>query len=515
MKEKIRAAFTSDVAVLAYVSIIPLLLHSLIHPEFGFQRDEFLYIAMADHLDWGFLEVPPGIAVIAMISKFLFGVSYFSFHVFPALAGCLMVFMTGWMTRAMGGNRFAQILSAVCVMISPSYLRSSLLLQPVVFEQLYVTLLAFAVIKLLKSQNPRWWLAIGLISGIGLMNKYSMLLFGLGLVIGILVTRNRKMFLTRWPWLGAGIAFLNFLPNILWQYGYQWPIFDHLKKLSETQLVHVSPLGFLEGQLWMNPFTSVVWLTGIFFFLFAKRGRMFRATGWIFVTALAVLLIFSGKDYYLLPAYPMLLAGGSVLIAGWAWIEKRKWLQTVVVIIMAAVHTRFIPYGIPIYSVNKMQEYCLYMAEHRGLDGPLRWETGKMHKLPQDYADMLGWEGIARTTSKVYHSLPDSEKTDCAVIGSNYGLAGAIDYYSKKYDMPKSISPNGSYFIWGPRSYSGKSAVLVGVDTSVASKFFNTVEPAEWATDPYAREDSVLICIVRHPRTTLAKVWSKLSVYRY
>lgn len=513
--EKIKIILKSDAAVPTVISCFPLFLHGLIHPEFGFQRDEFLYIAMADHLDWGYLEAPPGIAVISLISKFLFGQSYFSFHVFPALAGALTVFMTGWIARTMGGNRFAQILAALCVAMSPSYLRSSLLLQPAVFEQLYVTLLAWAIIRLLQSRDLRWWLVIGLISGIGLLNKYSMLLFGFGVAVGILVTSNRKMYLTRWPWLGGGLALLIFFPNLIWQFNRQWPVFDHIKKLAETQLIHVSPLGFLEGQIWMNLFTSFVWLSGIAFFLFTERGRIFRAAGWIYVAALALLLVFSGKDYYLLPAYPMLLAGGSVLIAGWAWIESRKWLKAAAIIFVVTVHLPVIPYGIPIYSVTKMQDFCLHMAERYGLDGPLRWETGRMHKLPQDYADMLGWENIVKESGKVYRELSDQERSECAVIAANYGFAGAIDYYAEKYDLPKSISPNGSYYIWGPRNYTGQTTLLVGVDTVIAGKFFDEVIPAAWATDPYAREDSVLISIARRPKNSIKEVWPQLSGYRY
>lgn len=512
---QIRKAFTADTAILGYLSLIPLVLHFFIHPEFGFQRDEFLYVAMGDHLDWGYLEVPPGIALIAFLSKAFFGASFFSFHIFPALAGSFTVFFAGCIARVMGGNRFAQLLAAVSVAVSPSYLRSSMLLQPVVFEQLYVTLLAYAFVILVKNHNPRWWIAIGLISGIGLMNKYSMLLFGFGLTIGILFTSDRKMFLTRWPWIGGMIALLIFLPNLLWQNAYGWPIFDHMKKLSETQLIHVSPAGFLAGQIWMNALTSILWLSGIYFFLFASRGREYRALGWMYLTVLVLLLIFSGKDYYLLPAYPMLLAGGCVLISSWTWINGRKWLQAAAVFMIAIMHIPFLPYGIPIYSVKKMQDYCLYMAEHRGLDGPLRWETGHMHKLPQDYADMLGWEGVVQAAAKVYHELSDQERLECVVIASNYGLAGAVDYYSEKYGLPKSISPNGSYYIWGPGDYTGQTALLVGVDTADAGQFFEEVCPAAWAVDPFAREDSVLISVSRIPRSSLSEVWPRLSVYRY
>ena len=319
--------WSGDRAVLIYLSLISLLIHLFINSEFGFHRDEFLYIALGEHLDWGFLEVPPLVAVIAFVSRLIFGHSYFAYHFFPALAGAATVYFTGRTARELGGNRFAQILAACCVLASPAYLRSSSLFQPVVFEQLLVTVFVYCAVRLLKTENMKWWLAVGGVIGIGMMNKYSMLIFCLGLGAGLLVTPARKMLGSRWPWTAALIAVMIFLPNLIWQYSQNWPIFEHLQKLKETQFVHVSPMGFLIGQMLMNLFSLPVWLAGIYFFLFSKQGRSFRMLGWIYAVPVVILLAASGKDYYLLPVYPMLFAGGACLISSSAWIAQRSWIR--------------------------------------------------------------------------------------------------------------------------------------------------------------------------------------------
>ncbi len=515
MDTSARARLTSGTAALIYLAVISLSLHAWIHSEFGFHRDEFLYIALGEHLDWGFLEVPPLIAVVAFLSHAILGNSYFAYHFFPALAGALIVFITGLITREIGGNRFSQILAAVCVLVSPAYIRSSGFFMPVVFEQLYVTLFVYFIILLLKTQNPKWWLLIGVIAGIGLMNKYSMGVFIFGFLGGLIFTSNRKMLLTKWPWTAAAIALLIFFPNIIWQYSQDWPIADHMQRLKETQFVHVSPLSFISGQVFMNLISAPVWLAGIYFFIIARSGIPFRTLGWIYAIPLAILLAGSGKDYYLLPVYPMLLAGGACLIGNFSWLEKRIWLKFSMIIFIAGMNIPVIPYGIPVLSVKAAQEYCLFMAQHTGLDGPLRWETGQYHRLPQDYADMVGWEEIVQQVAKVYRALPREEQPRCAIFASEYAFAGAIDYYGEKYELPKAISFNASYYTWGPRGYTGELSLIVGAHKEDVEKYFDEVTLATIITNDYSRENNIPVCMARKPKTNFQELWPKMITHRY
>ena len=313
--------------ILAYLVLLKLLIHFFTMSEYGLHRDEFLYLAMGERLDWGYLEVPPSIAFMARFTRAFLGDSVFAIRLLPVISGAFIVLLTGLMARELGGGRFAQGLAALAVVVSPAYLRSTMLFMPVVFDQLYWVAGAYLTIKILKSGEDKWWLVLGVLSGIALMNKYTMLLFGFGLFIGLLLTPQRRMLLCPSPWQAALIALCIFMPNLIWQHIHGWPVFEHMQALSKHQFIHVQSAGFLLMQFLMNLFTAPVWILGIHFFLFSKAGKPYRVIGWIYVTAITVLLLFSGKAYYLLPVYPMLFAGGAVLFEKHLASAKRFWLK--------------------------------------------------------------------------------------------------------------------------------------------------------------------------------------------
>lgn len=501
--------------LLGALASLQLLIHLFIHPDFGFHRDEFLYIDQGRHLAWGFLEVPPAISVLARLSSILFGESYFSYHVFAALAGVGVVFLTGCMVLEMGGSQFAQVLASVCVLFSPSYVRSALLFQPVIFEQLWWTWICYLLIRWIVRDNPRTWIWIGLLAGIGLLNKYSFFLFGFCLALGILFSPLRGALRQRGPWVALGLAILLFLPNLVWQIQNELPFFDHVKKLQETQFLHVSVAGFLTGQLLMNATSILIWLAGIVFFLFVRRGKPYRAFGVTYLAALTILLAMSGKDYYLLPAYPVLIAGGSFWIAQIPWLQKKQWAKGFLLFWIVSISLVILPYAVPILSVERSKTYFAWMAEHAGLDGPLRWEDGSKHSLPMDYADMMGWEEIAQSVAAVYHALPDSERQGCVIFGSGYVYASVVNYFREKYDLPTAVSFNGSYYLWGPGESAGNIVLTINVPPSVVQKFCREVELAKTHRHPNAREKEVPICIGRRAKATLKELWPKMIDSRY
>jgi len=519
-----RKSLFSVFAILLSLALIKFVLPFLIHDQFELHRDEFLYLAMSDHLDWGYLEVPPFIAVVAKFARFLFGDSELTARFFPALTGALSVLLTGLIARELGGGRFAQILAAVVFIMAPAYLRTNVLFQPVGFDQLFFMLAAYLAIRLLKRGSgsdklklvtPEWIL-LGFVVGLGLLNKYTMLLFPIGFLVGLLLTPQKKLLASKWPWLAAGLALLIVSPNLIWQYLHGWPIFEHLATLSRNQLINVEPVGFLLMQLLMSFMAFPVWIIGLYFFLLSSNGKPFRAIGWMYLAILILLLLLSGKAYYLLPAYPMLFAGGAVAIEKYAGHpDASGWLRPALIGFLIIANIGTVPYGVPMLSIQNFEIYAQFLVKHFGLAEPLRWDDGRLHRIPQDYSDMLGWENQAATVAQVYHRLLPAEQAKCAILASNYGEAGAIDFYANKYRLPAAIAYNGSYYLWGPGDAGSDILITLGIDREDLLPYFTSVETAAVSTHEYARETGVPVNVCRQSNITLSAVWPRLAGERY
>ncbi len=500
--------------VLYGLALLKFLLPFLAHSEFEFHRDEFLYIAMGQHLDWGYLENPPMIGLIAALSRLLFGDSLFALHFFPALTGAAVVILIGLLARELGGGRFAQALAAFAYIMAPAFLRTNALFQPVCFDQLAWVLAAYLFILILKKETPRRWLAFGVALGAGLLTKYTMLLFGFAILASLPLTPGRRMLQTKWPWIAATISFMMLLPNLIWQHAHGWPVIEHMLTLSRNQLMHVEPAGFVLMQLLMSFAAFPVWMVGLYFY-FSREGQAFRAIGWSYVVCFMLLLFFSGKAYYLLPAYPMLFAAGGVVLEKYIVRTQRLWLRPALLGFIFIFNLIGVPYGIPLLSVTSFQKYAAFMANHMGLAEPLRWEDGVLHNIPQDYADMLGWENQAAVVAKVYHGLAPQEREQCVILASNYSQAGALEYYGKKYVLPQVISYHGSFYLWGPGQASKEILLTVGIDAEDLQPHFQQIESAGTITHPFARENDVPILICRGAHVSLQEAWPRLASERF
>jgi hypothetical protein len=505
----------SDFTLLLGLATIKFLVMFFIHPDFGLHRDEFLYWAMADHLDWGYLEVPPLIAFFANIASSLFGDTIFAVRFFPALTGAITLVLSGLIAKELGGKRFAQLLTAISYLVSLLYLRVNILFQPVAFDVMYFVLCTYLLIKILKTNRPLYWILLGIFMGLGLLNKYTMLLFGFGTAIGLLLTPYRRFYLNKWLWISSLIAILILLPNIIWQYNQGWPVIEHMSALSSNQLDNVNPLIFILTQLLMNMYSAPLWLAGLVFFLFLGKGKIYRPLGWIYLSILTVLLLFSGKAYYQAATYPMLFAGGAVMLESLIRKSKRKGLKTGIVSFIIVGSLTTVPIGIPVFSINGMISFFEFGSKYMGMSEALRWETGEFHPLPQDFADMLGWEEMVQQVAAHYHRMPTQEKAPYAVFASNYGEAGAIDFYGEKYNLPKVISKGSSYWLWGTRDYSADFVLSIGMDEESMEFFYGEVLELDPFSFDHAREDGIPILLVRKPKMSAQKMWDVLKAHRY
>jgi len=498
-------------ALLLYLALAKLLVHLWFSSGYGYFRDEFYYLACGEHLDWGYVDQPPLTPLLALLTRQFLGDSLLALRFLPAVAGALLVLLTGLMARELGGGRFAQCLAATAVIVAPVYLGIDTIFTVNAFDHLFWALGAYIVILILKRQDPKLWLWFGLIAGIGLENKISMLFFGFGLVVALLLTPARKYFLSKWLWLGGLIAFAVFLPYVIWQLHYDWPMLELLERGRLYKNYPLSPLEFLWGQfLEMHPFNLPIWLAGLYFYLVSKPGKPYRLLGWTYVAILVVFLLLKAKAYYLAPAYPMLLASGALVIETFIRERQWNWLKPATVGLLAAGGAITAPFAMPVLPVETYIKYQDFL----GIQAP-KTEKHKFGKLPQGYADMFGWENMVATVAKVYNSLPPEDRAKCAIFAGNYGEAGAIDFFGKKYGLPKAISGHNNYWLWGPGNHTGEIVITVGPRLEDVKKTFDQVELGATVVSEYAMpyESNLPVFICRKPKMSLKELWPRVKSY--
>jgi hypothetical protein len=504
-----RQLLLGDVAVLCYLALLTILIHFLSNGGYGYFRDELYYLACGEHLAWGFVDHPPFVAFMATVTRHLLGDSLFALRFFPAICGGLIVLLTGLTARELGGGRYAQALAAVAVMVAPVYLAIDNFFSMNCFDEVFWALAGYIVVRILKQGDPRLWLLFGWVAGLGLLNKYSMGFLGLGILVGLVLTPARKQLASKWPWLGGGIAFVMFLPHILWEIHHHFPTLEFIHNATVMKNMPQTPAQFMAGSiLQMNPLTLPVWLAGLGFFFWSQAGKPFRLFGWVFVSILALFLLTRAKPYYLSPAYLFLLAGGAVAIETFLRGRNWNWFRPVSLGLLLAGGAVLAPYVLPILPVETYLRYRSFL----GLKAPQE-EKGKLGKLPQQYADMFGWENMTATVAKVYNSLSPAEKEKCVIGASNYGEAGALDFFGRKFGLPHAISSHNSYWIWGPGEKPGEIAIIVGGSPEDYHGMYEDVQQAATVNCPYAMpyETNLPVYLCRRPRATLQQVWPRLK----
>ena len=456
----------------------------LISNEYDLQRDEFLHLDQANHLAWGYLSVPPFTSWTSYIIQ-LFGNSFFWVKFFPALYGALTIFIVWKSIEELNGNIFALTLGATCVLFS-ALLRINILYQPNSLDILCWTAFYFTLLKYIHTENFKWLYIGAVVFALGFLNKYNIIFLLIGLLPALLLTTHRKIFFKPNLYFAALLGFVIISPNIMWQYNNNFPIFHHLKQLTETQLVNVDRLDFLKNQLLFFIGSLVVLFSSFYALLFYIPFAKYRVYIYSILFTLTAFVYFKAKDYYAIGIYPIYIAFGSVYLSkilegGW-----KKYLQPIAIIIPLLLF-------IPIYNVafpNKSPEYIVKHSENYKKLGLLRWEDGKDHLIPQDFADMLGWKELASKVDSIYLSLPNKQNT--LILCDNYGQAGAINYYTKQ--KLQAVSFNADYINWFDLSNKYvnlirvKKAEEVKEELQKISPYFKNSLLAGSITNPYARE---------------------------
>ena len=472
----IRRIFTRDIllnekAVVIYFVLIKLGL-CLFPYEYGFFRDELYYIALSDNLDFGYVDVPPLVPFFLAVVRSLLGTSFISLHLLPAVCGALVVWLVSLMVKKMGGGMNALLLALTCVTLAPVYICFESVYTYDAFDKLCWTLTLYVIVSLLKTGNKKYWIYFGIVAGFGLLTKITILYLGFGIVLALLMTRDRKHLLSWQLWAGGMIAFLIFSPYLLWQIKEGLPALEYYKNYASGKTWPVTPLEFIKNQaVVMNILTFPVWLLGIYYFIFKKEGKAFRVLGYAFIIVLTVCIIQKVKFYLPAPFYTVLFAGGAVFLEKFAETRKVLWLQKKPALLIFLLGLISVPFVRPVLSIEIVKKFSgsgVYMG--------VKGERVRIGRLHQHFADRFGWEEMTEKVAKVYNNLHDEEKSNACILAGNYGEAGAIWYFGEKYNLPKPVSGHLQYYLWGTRGYSGEVVIALGIDVEDLKRHFQSVE---------------------------------------
>ena len=482
------------------LALIKFLIHLLTNTNYELHRDAFLYYSLGEHLDWGYLSVPPLIALLSKTSVFLFGKTVFALRFFPALVGSVSVIIIAKIVKKLNGGIWAIIIAVLAFILSPAFLRSNTLFQPVSFNQFFWLLSAYLIVKLLKTSNPKIWMTIFIVFGIAFLNKYSISFFILSSFLAILLTEHRILFKSKYFIIGGIIGLIIILPNLIWQYNQNWPVIHHMSELQKTQFVNISIIGFLIDQLIMNLPGLVIWMTGLISFLFFKAEKKYRAMAFIYLFTVLIIILLRGKSYYTLGLYTFLFAMGGYAVDKYF----KPYMKYGLIALIFFISLPMLPISLPVYSLEKLADFTKKTAEFTN-----RWEDGKVHNIPQDYSDMTGWKELADLVIDTYQDLPEESKKKCSIYTQEYCTAGAILFYGKELGLPEPICFNDNFLLWAPDSINPDVFIYVNDEAGDTEWLFENTLLAGQINNKYYREDGVQVYLCTQPKDTFPLFYAK------
>jgi 4-amino-4-deoxy-L-arabinose transferase-like glycosyltransferase len=497
-----RKIVLTDLGVLVLLALARLTLHTLTNGQYGFHRDELAMIDDARSLAWGYVAYPPVTPLIGRVALQLFGPSLVGVRFFSALAQCVAMVLAGLMTRELGGTRCAQLITALAVALAPISLLQGALFQYVSFDYLWWVLIAYLVIRLLNSEDPRWWLAIGAVIGLAMLTKYTVAFLVAGLVGGVVCTSARRHATSPWLWGGVALPLLILAPHLVWQAQHSFISLDFLRSIHARDVAIGRTQGYLIEQFLVaaNPCTIPLSVAGLYYYGWTPAGARYRMLGWMYLIPFVLLLVAQGRSYYLAPAYPMLIAAGAIVWEQWLpslpaptarLVRRVTWGG------LAAGGVLFGPVMLPVAPVNS------------GLWGL----TSRMH---DNFVEEIGWPELAETVAAIYHTLPADAQPRTAILTGNAGEAGAINLYGPAYGLPEALSGSNSYWLRGYGDPPPETLIVVGFSRASAERYFTTCDLAGHVTNRYGveNEETTLhpdIFVCRGPRQPWPALWERLK----
>lgn len=498
MQESLRQLITIPNAA----AVCFLLLTLVTAGRYGFFGDELYYIACSKHLDFGYVDHPPLVALLTLVGTWIFGETVIGLRFLSGLAGAITVLLSAKIAKTLGGGKLSQSLAALSICFASVFpaVSSFFSMNPV--DIMLCTLFIHVLSKTITAPSPQKWIALGVLFGAGLLNKYTFLVLGLSLLVSLLITKRWGVLRSPWMYVGGVIGLVMFLPHVMWQIHYGWPTLEFMHNATEYKNLSLSPFAFLSQlTIGLNPFTLPLWLCGLLSLLLSKETKEYRFLSWMAVVFVLVYLLQNSKFYYVLPVFPLLLSSGAVAIERFSQNHRVSWPKWVTGSTMIISGTLLMPLAVPILPVEQLVSY----AKTLGLWNLFRVQKGEGDVLPIHFVYRMGWEELVDSVATAYNALPHNEKDDCAILASWYGIAGAIDHFGPKRGLPNAICPQNSYWMWGTRNYSGEVVLAVGYSARFLGQFFDRVERVAHFENPYAYGAEIYLC--KKPKAALDRMW--------
>ena len=487
MRKRIVSFLRSELGVLTLIAALRFALHVATNGQYGFHRDELQTLDDARHLDWGFVAYPPITPLLGRLELIFFGTSLVGFRVLSAAAVSLIMMLAGLIAKELGGNRHVQLLAAVAAGIAPVSLIQGAVFQYVSFDYLWGVTVTYLLVRLLNSDNPRWWLPVGVALGIGMETRYTMGFLALGLAGAVLLTDARRFLRSRWLWVGVALSIFIFLPNLVWQIQHHFISLEFLSHLHARDLRQGRYRGFLSEQLWVcvNPVTVPLTLFGLWFYLIRQKGRQYRLLGWTFVVTFVLFAVAGARSYYTAPLYPMLVAGGSVLFGDLLTGSRATWLRFA----YGAQWTAIVAGGVV---------FALLVLPVAPIGSSLWNITAKIH---DQFREEVGWSELAQAVAGVYASLSPEERQNAGILAGNYGEGGALNLYGPALGLPHAMCLTNSFWYRGYDPRLPRIVILTGFDLDEGKNLFDDCTVAARNSNPFGVENEesrdhpdILVC---------------------
>jgi 4-amino-4-deoxy-L-arabinose transferase-like glycosyltransferase len=450
----------SDLGVLVLIALARVTFHVATNGHYGFHRDELQTLDDARHLDWGFVAYPPITPLIGRLELALFGTSLVGFRVFAAVAVSAVMVLTGLIAKELSGARHIQILAAIAAGIAPVSLNQGAVFQYVSLDYFWGVTTTYLLVRLAKSDDPRWWVPIGAVLGLGMETRYTAGFLALGIVGAVLLTPVRRHLRSKWLWIGVGVSILIFLPNVIWQARHHFISLEFLSHLHARDLRQGRYNGFYREQLFVcvNPVTIPLCFSGLWFCFARQGGRRCRLLGWTVALTFVLFAVAGARSYYTAPLYPVLLAGGSVQLGAWASSLRPAWLRAA--------------YSAQWAMILIAGAALLLMMTPVAAPGSALWKvTSKMH---DQFREEIGWPELAQAVAGAYNSLPAAERERTGILTGNYGEGGALNLYGPALGLPRAMSLTNSFWYRGYDPRLPRTVIVVGFDLDEAQQVFHS-----------------------------------------
>lgn len=489
------------------IGLAQFVLHLATSGRYGIFRDEYYYLACAARPDWGYVDHPPLSIWILQGWKTVCGVSSHALGILPALCGSVLVVMTGALTARLGGGKWAQIVAGLAVAVGMAGLVLCSFYSMNAFDLLFWAGAYFTLVVIVGSGDGRLWIRLGLILGIGLLNKVGLLVFGVAMVLALAVTGHRRHFNDRRLYLAGGLALAFLVPYLVWNAVHGWPTPEFIANAKEFKISDMPPGAFLtEIVLEANPFTLPLWLGGLGWLLLGRRARNYRIIGLVFLFSLAIMMLQKSKPYYMAASFPVLLAAGAAAWEQWTAERGGRWVRGLLTGTLATGGLIFLPMGLPLLS---LEDFLAYQGKLGII--PQTGEDTPGDQAPQYFSDRFGWEELAAAAAKAVAALPVAERSACVILAGNYGHAGALEYWAERYGLPSVYSGHNNYWLWGPPPLMTGTVIAVGFDPGDLTEAFAEVVSAGESRVPTARESRIDIFVCRGFQLDRDAGWDRLK----